>query len=80
MNEDCEDSSYDLFVEGLQQYVADDDAIILFESGNEKLRSLIGSAVVITSKEYRYMRIEDFAISEAAKTLNNPKLTTEVAY
>ena len=80
MDEDCEDSSYDLFIEGLQQFVADDDAIIILESGNEKLCYLVGSAEIITSKEYRYMSIEDFAISEAAKMLNNPKFTTEVAY
>lgn len=80
LDEDCEDSSYDLFIEGLQQFVADDDAIIILESGHEKLRYLVGSAEVITSKEYRYMRIEDFAISEAAKMLHNPKFTTRVAY
>lgn len=80
MDEDCEDAAYDLFIEGLQQCVADDDAIIILEAGNEKLRYLVGSADVITSERYTYMRIEDFAISEAAKMLNNPKFTTRVAY
>ena len=51
-----------------------------FEAGNEKLRYLVGSADVITSKRYTYMRIEDLAVSEAAKMLNNPKFFTKVAY
>ena len=36
-DEDCEDD-FDAFLEGLQTFVADDDAIIILESGHEKLR------------------------------------------
>lgn len=36
-DEDCEDD-FDAFLDGLQTFVADDDAIIILESGHEKLR------------------------------------------
>lgn len=78
--EEYEESCYDDFIEGLQRYVADDDAIIILESGNEKLRYLVGQAEIITSKEYRFVNIADIAKLRAAELLNNPNWSTKLSY
>lgn len=79
-NEDGIFSEYAAFIEGLQELVAEDDAIIIFETGSDGLRYFTGTADVITTNGHKYLRIEDWATKVAAKMLNNPKFTTEVAY
>lgn len=71
---------YDEFIDGLQECVADDDAIIIFESGNEKLRYVVGSATIITSKDYEYISITHTASKRAAELLNNSEWTTQCEY
>lgn len=78
--EDCDESSYDEFIDGLQECVANDDAIIIFEVGNEKMRYVVGSATIITSSAIRYLDIERLAIEEATKLLNNPDWDTKCVY
>lgn len=46
--------SYDRFIDGLQKYVAKDDAVILLHVGHEKLRYVTGCATVITKKIHGY--------------------------
>lgn len=79
-DEDSDDSSYDNFISVLQSCVAEDDAIIIFETGNEKLRYVVGSATVITSKGYTYMNINDLATLKAAEMLGNPVWKTRCEY
>lgn len=74
------DYDYDEFVNGLADHVAEDDAIIILESGNEKLRYLVGSAMVITSKQSEYLDIATVAAEAAAEMLKNPSWKTRVAY
>lgn len=75
-----DDFSYDDFVNGLSNLVADDDAIIILESGNEKLRYVVGCATVVTSKAVDYLAIEDVAVSCARKLLGNDSWRTELCY
>ena len=79
-NEDGIFSEYAAFIEGLQELVAEDDAIIIFETGSDGLQYLTGTADVITTNGHKYLRIEDCATKVAAKMLHNPEFTTEVAY
>lgn len=79
-DEDCDETSYDEFIEGLQECVADDDAIIIMEAGNEKLRYVVGSALVITSKDTEYLDISDLAVQKAKEMLHNPSYGTIVCY
>ena len=72
--------SYDEFVKGLQNCVADDDAIIIMEAGNEKLRYVVGSALVITSQSYEYLDIAELAAMKAAEMLANPEWSTRCDY
>ena len=74
------DNAYDNFIDGLAKQVAEDDAILLFEVGNEKLRYVVGSVAVITSKGYEYRDITDVGVEMAKQMLNNPNYDTQYAY
>lgn len=74
------DNAYDNFIDGLAKQVAEDDAILLFEVGNEKLRYVVGSVVVITSKAYAYRDITDVGVEIAKQMLNNPNYNTQCTY
>lgn len=78
--EDASDTAFDEFVNGLQDSVADDDAIIILESGHEKLRYLVGSALVITSNNYEHLDITHIACDKAAEILGNPNWQTQCEY
>lgn len=75
-----DDSSYDDFIDCLQEAVADDDAIIILESGNEKMRYVVGSATIITSSDYKYMDITSLAMKQAMEMLHNPSWQTRCEY
>lgn len=74
------DNAYDNFIDGLAKQVAEDDAILLFEVGNEKLRYVVGSVAVITSKEYEYRDITNVGVEIAKQMLNNPNYNTQCTY
>lgn len=71
----CED-----FIKYLQESVSDDDAVIILESGNEKMCYVVGSATVITSSEIKTINITDLAIEKARDILNNPLWKTRCEY
>ena len=75
-----DDVSYDDFLDALQECVADNDAIIILESGSEKMRYVVGAATVITSKESQYLNITDLAVEAASKMLQNPNWKTVCDY
>lgn len=74
------DESFDAFIDGLQNCVAEDDAIIIYESGHEKLRYLIGSATIITSTQTKYCDIRTYALDNARKLLKNENFDTVSDY
>ena len=74
------DNAYDNFIDGLAKQVAEDDAVLLFEVGNEKLRYVVGSVAVITSKGYEDRDITDVGVEMAKQMLNNPNYDTQCAY
>ena len=74
------DADYEEFITRLSECVAEDDAVIIFEVGFEKLRYLAGFAVVVTSTDYKIIDIRDEACEEAAKMLKNPNWTTRCDY
>ena len=79
-NDEAWDNAYDNFIDGLMAHVTEDDAILIFESGNEKLRYVVGSVAVITSKGYKYRDITDVGMEMAEQMLNNPDYTTRCEY
>ena len=66
--------------ECLQGLVADDDAVIVTEIGNEKLRHITAFSIVITKKEIQTIDISTTAVDLARKLLNNPNYCTEMDY
>lgn len=80
-DEDIEEySDYDVFLDGLQHHIAEDDAVIILESGNETLRYIIGSAVIVTRKDIEYIDVTNFAQKRAAELLGNTDWTTKCDY
>lgn len=79
-NDEAWDNAYDNFIDGLATHVAEDDAVLIFEAGNEKLRYVIGSVTVITSKGYEYRDITGMGIEMARQMLNNSNYKTQCDY
>ena len=71
--EDAEDYDYgeawDCFVKGLQEFVADDDAILIMESGNEKLRYVSGLVTIITREDCETIDMVGSAVDRARELL-----------
>lgn len=75
-----DDDSYDRFINGLQACVADDDAILIYEAGHEKLRYVIGSVLVITSKACEYLDLQGVGCEKARQLLGNDQWSTKSDY
>ncbi|MCC2256345.1 hypothetical protein LKD70_18375 [Ruminococcus sp. CLA-AA-H200] len=69
-----------MFLDGLQECVADDDCIILMETGHEKLRHQVGGATIITSTEFCVLNLATIVLKKAREILNNPEWNTQVDY
>ena len=72
--------SYDEFVDGLQKIIESNDAIIIFEAGHEKLRSIGLYADIITSEGYNMLNLEHMAVESAKNMLKNPDWETRYTY
>lgn len=79
--DDDDDTNYYRFIDELQACVAEDDAIIILETGNEKLRYLVGTAEIITASDYKVCSLTEMARTTAAAMLGKPgKWTTKMDY
>lgn len=74
------DNAYDNFIDRLADHVTEDDAVLIFESGYEKLRYVVGSVTVITNKGYEYRDITNIGVEVASQMLNNPNYITRCEY
>lgn len=74
------DAAYERLIRGLQEHIKEDDAVIIFESGREKLNYVSGLATVITTKECKYLDISDFAVEQARTMLDNESWETKESY
>ena len=72
--------SLDAFYEALQELVCENDAILIFEVGYEKLRYVVGCCTVITSTDMQCVDIRQQALELAAKLLNSPDYNTRLDY
>lgn len=63
---------FDEFLKALQSVVADGDAIIVMETGHEKLRYVVGEATIITRDAIRRTILRNVAVEIAGEMLNNP--------
>jgi len=79
-DEDECDYDMDAFFKKMQDVIAEDDAMILTEVGNEKLRYLVGSCIIVTSKDIMYVDIEQVGIATAREMLGNSEWDTQNSY
>lgn len=79
-SESVSETAYDEFISGLQQHVREDDAVIILETGQEKLRYLVGSAEIVTCTGCDHLDISELARRHAAAMLGNPNWQTEFYY
>lgn len=73
------DDGMDSFYEELQKILPDDEAMILVESGHEKLRYVTGFATIVTNKEIRFLNVSDIAVKTAGEMLGK-KFETQMDY
>lgn len=78
--DDEKESAFDRFLEKLQQCVAENDAIIILEAGNEKMRYVVGTALILTNKACEYLDIAELAEKRAAALLMTLSWKTELMY
>ena len=79
-DDDLEETAFDRFLEKLQQCVAEDDAVIILEAGNEKMRYVVGTALILTNKASEYLDIAELAEKRAAELLATPSWKTKLMY
>lgn len=79
-DDDVDDSAYDEFIDELKKLIAEDDAIIIMESGHENLRYVQGLAHIITHDEERWLDIKKLAVHAAQDMLQNPNYNTKCEY
>lgn len=72
--------STDFFYNELSKIVHDDDAAIITEVGNEKLRYLVGCAIICAHGKVEAVDIETVAIAKAAEMIGNPGYTCKNSY
>ena len=75
-DDEYDDESYDRFIDGLMECVAENDAILIFEAGHEKLRYVGGGVTIITAKGVEYINLEDNARTIVRELLGNEKWDT----
>lgn len=79
-DEDYDEFEVDDFLNELADCVADDDAVLIFEGGHEKLRYITGSVTVVTSKDVKYIDIDSAGRDAAREMLCNPDWQTACCY
>lgn len=78
---ECEgEYNYEAMTKALQKVVHPEDAIIIVESGYEKLRYITGESTVITAEDVEYINIWGESISKARGMLDNKDYDTECSY
>lgn len=75
-----DEDSYENFLAELKKSVDEHDAIILIESGHEKLRYISGIATVITGDSIKYLDLSMAALGLARRMLGNEKYDPRMDY
>lgn len=75
-----DDPDYDEFINRLSECVAEDDAVIIFEVGNEKLRYFTAYAVIVTSTGAETIDLTNEAMEKGCELLKNPDWKTRCEY
>lgn len=68
------------FVQGLQSFIADDDAAIISTITWEGLRYCQGHCTIVTASAVEYLDLSGLSIKKAAEMLGNPNWNTRNEY
>ena len=68
------------FATHMQKMIPENEAVVLEEIGNEKLRYLNASAIIITSNDYAGMDFLDVLIGKAKSILQDDSFTCDMEY
>lgn len=74
------DYDYDEFIHRLQKLLPDDEAVIITEVGNEKMRYLVGQIAVVTNKDVQWRNLNSLGKEIAREMLKNPDWDTRNEY
>lgn len=74
--DETDKGEYEAFFADLQKCVAEDDAIIFIEVGNEKLRYLVGAVSIITHNAFHSVSLREVALITACELLKNDNWET----
>lgn len=74
-----DENNMDTFARMLQQILPENEAFILLEAGNEKLRYIVGMATIITKTTIKCLSLEDIALETCRNILGND-FTTKMSY
>lgn len=77
--EDC-DYSFDEFTAALQKILPENEAIIITEVGNEKMRYLLGCVTVVTRNEIKCENLRSLGINIARELLKDESWDTKNEY
>lgn len=77
---DSDSAEYDEFVDELQKLISENDAVIILETGAEKLRYVVGQATIITPTQYQVINLTDTAIDVAKELLKDEGWSTKCEY
>ena len=75
-----DEGSYPELIAALQEIILPGEAVVILESGHEKLCYVIGEAVVITKEAYEGFNIRDMALEKARELLGNPAYKMQMEY
>lgn len=78
--DNCEDYDLDAFFESMKECIADGDAMIWTEIGNENLKYFVAYSTVVTSKEIVHVVLEKCALDIAKDLLSNDDFETQMDY
>lgn len=80
-DEEYEDEyDFEEFIYQLSEHVAPGDAVIMIEVGNEKLRYLVGTALIVTEHDTDFLDLTHLALERAADMLGNKEWQTRIEY
>lgn len=71
---------FDIFLEELQKILPKEEAFIYQDVGNEKLRYIEGSAIVLTAEGCQIMNITEWIENSLAEMINNDGAVSRCAY
>lgn len=79
-SEPDEEGSYPDLIAALQELILPGEAIVIMESGHEKLQYVVGEAIVIIKETYQGFNIQDMALKTARNLLRNPDYEMKMEY